>query len=95
MFISGGDSARLMQYPFAALLSYPAPQHPAGEVLACGGSLINRRYVLTAAHCAYDEPLPTHVVLGEHDTERECDCEGPDRIRRCAGRLQRVREINF
>ena len=37
--------AELQEFPFAALLGYSDGSYK------CGASLINRRYVLTAAHC--------------------------------------------
>lgn len=46
--VIGGTYANLGEHPWAALLQYQSK----GKVsFKCGGTLINRRYVLTAAHC--------------------------------------------
>ena len=46
--ISGGNSTKAFDYPWSALLSY---RGLSDEEHLCAGSLINTRYVLTAAHC--------------------------------------------
>ena len=59
--IVGGDVADVGTYPFIAALGY---QTRDGLKWACGGSLINRRYVLTAAHCHTNDAPIVAVVLG-------------------------------
>ena len=46
--IVGGRNARLGDYPFAALMAY---RIYGKKTYRCGGSVINSKYVLTAAHC--------------------------------------------
>lgn len=59
--IVGGQETKVNQYPWMALLTY-------GNRFYCGGSLINDRYVLTAAHCVSGfNKNRMGVTLLEHD----------------------------
>ena len=53
--IAGGIVTKLGDYPYMALLGYDF--NDIGIIYGCGGALINKLYVLTAAHC-FDPPQP-------------------------------------
>lgn len=72
-FVIGGEDARRGDWPWQALLLLH------GRYPFCGGSLIDRQWILTAAHCVAPRPLyakatktPENLVirLGETDTKK-------------------------
>jgi len=74
--IVGGEVTEIDEFPWMVLIEY---QKPNGRGFYCGGVLISKRYVLTAAHCVKGKDLPrswklVSVRLGEYDTEKEKDC---------------------
>ncbi|XP_066594936.1 chymotrypsin-2-like [Prorops nasuta] len=54
--IVGGESAPVGKYPYQVQLRYR------GRFL-CGGSIINKQYILTAAHCIYRRDSSDFVVI--------------------------------
>ena len=69
----GGEPARLGQFPFAVQLHKPRTTVNQGSTCHCGGSIISKHWVLTAAHCLRDEEgndLNVFVVAGDVSTKR-------------------------
>ena len=83
-FVVGGKNASLYEFPYAVMIGYDTPRR---ITYGCGGSLINRWYVLSAAHC-FGSRLPDaiEVRVGELNVEEDPDCEDND----CAPRVQKV-----
>lgn len=67
--IVGGQEADIGEYPWQAVLQTSDSE---GYTYLCGGSLIDPHWVLTAAHCVYDDQSKTLltidiVILGAHN----------------------------
>lgn len=72
--VVGGVPAALHGWPWMALIGY---KNTLGEVsFKCGGSLITKRHILTAAHCIRKDL--SSVRLGEHDTSTDTETQHID-----------------
>ncbi|XP_010638818.1 coagulation factor IX [Fukomys damarensis] len=65
--VVGGKNAKPGQFPWQVLLN--------GDIEAfCGGSIVNEKWVITAAHCLHPG-IKIEVVAGEYDIEKKEDTE--------------------
>ncbi|XP_057338091.1 CLIP domain-containing serine protease HP8-like [Microplitis mediator] len=76
--IIGGKNASMGMYPWIARIGYSSDLTGSDISYRCGGTLINKLYVVTAAHCVSNLPgsfKVTGIRLGEHNSETNPDCE--------------------
>ncbi|XP_063985533.1 CLIP domain-containing serine protease B4-like isoform X1 [Diachasmimorpha longicaudata] len=98
--IIGGDKTGVFDYPWMALIAYKVYNNYIE--FRCGGTVINNRYILTAAHCVTQLPRALTLIgvrVGEHDQRTEIDCnKSPDSLEMtCADPYQEfgIEEIHF
>ena len=72
-YLIGGSNTRLGEFPYVAALGFSPTGNDSRTFFVCGGTLINRRYVVTAAHCL-SPGIPglalSRVVLGLVDLSK-------------------------
>ncbi|XP_053686115.1 transmembrane protease serine 9-like [Sabethes cyaneus] len=74
--IYGGSTTELDQFRWTVALEYNI--HGSRNIF-CGGTLINTRFVITAAHCVITTTLEQLILrLGEWDLDQDPDCDEDD-----------------
>ncbi|KAF2900479.1 hypothetical protein ILUMI_05705 [Ignelater luminosus] len=73
--IFGGEWTAIDEFPWTVALEFKHAWSSKNVGVKCGGSLINKRFVLTAAHCIQSGEFELiHVRLGEWNLTSNPDC---------------------
>ncbi|XP_046971241.1 CLIP domain-containing serine protease HP8-like isoform X1 [Vanessa cardui] len=89
--IIGGQYANLYEFPWMALISHVIGRHNGKRQtqFQCGGTIINSRYILTAAHCVESKVI-AGVRVGEFNINTPEDCQGEYPHYLCESHIQDI-----
>ncbi|XP_022195512.2 spaetzle-processing enzyme [Nilaparvata lugens] len=74
--IIGGVDAGIGKYPWIVRLAFQIPTNQGDRtILKCAGSIITKKYVVTANHCFTPYDKLSFVRAGEYDERTDPDCE--------------------
>jgi len=74
--VLGGEYTEIGKYQWMAALEYRSKLNGEPAGVKCGGTLINNRYVMTAAHCIINREFQvTRVWLGDWKLSEDPDCQ--------------------
>ncbi|XP_045776646.1 CLIP domain-containing serine protease 2-like [Maniola jurtina] len=89
--IFGGKVSKLYEFPWMTLIAFRERE---GQRFSCGGSIINSRYILTAAHCVITGGVLKNnignVRIGDFDYSTAVDCQGDYQNQICETMFQDV-----
>ncbi|XP_050354196.1 CLIP domain-containing serine protease HP8-like [Nymphalis io] len=93
--IVGGSYANLYEFPWMALVSRITGTHNGKRQTQfhCGGTAINSRYILTAAHCVVGQRL-AGIRIGDFNINTPEDCQGEYPHFVCEQHIQDIRINN-
>ncbi|CAH2094392.1 unnamed protein product [Euphydryas editha] len=86
--IIGGEIPGLYELPWMALILV---RDNGIFKTQCGGTIINNKYILTAAHCVRRRRTAVVVRVGEYDINSKVDCQGEHPFRMCETHIQDIR----
>ncbi|XP_069698840.1 CLIP domain-containing serine protease HP8-like [Periplaneta americana] len=66
-----GEGAQRGDYPWMALIKIPTIIDGSQVIQGCGGTVISRYFVLTAAHCTQDHPVYGKIIVSVGDVDTE------------------------
>ncbi|XP_052742395.1 phenoloxidase-activating factor 1-like isoform X2 [Bicyclus anynana] len=89
--ILNGEFAKLYEFPWMALITHNTSY--ARSEFACAGTIINSRYILTAAHCVINKGKKKKLAgvrIGELDYSTKIDCQGHVFNMTCETKIQDI-----
>ncbi|CAH2242386.1 melanization protease 1-like [Pararge aegeria] len=88
--IINGNIAQLYEFPWMTLIAYNTS---IGIQFHCAGSIINSRYILTAAHCVANITQFKKIAgvrIGDLDYYNDNDCQGYYQDKICENKIQDI-----